>query len=192
MVRKLKEVRRALMKMRHVPVPAQGAWLRRVLQGYFAYHAVWTNLRLLRSFRTPGHSGLDARSAAPQSTPSHAVGPVRAPRKAVDSAHPCPASPAGEALRRHAPEVGAQCGSSARWDLCGGRPERAVPTVTTWSWLLAHVFAIDISQCPRPGCRGTLEVVRVVRDRDEIASVLHGARAPPRPPAPGQLALLPT
>lgn len=52
MVRKLKEVRRALMKMRHVPVPAQGAWLRRVLQGYFAYHAVWTNLRLLRSFRT--------------------------------------------------------------------------------------------------------------------------------------------
>ena len=29
------------------------------------------------------------------------------------------------------PEVGAQCGSSARWDLCGGRPERAVPTATT-------------------------------------------------------------
>ena len=26
------------------------------------------------------------------------------------------------------PEVGAQCGSSARWDLCGGRPVRAVPT----------------------------------------------------------------
>ena len=27
-------------------------------------------------------------------------------------------------------EAGAQCGSSARWDLCGGRPERAVPTAT--------------------------------------------------------------
>jgi len=25
-------------------------------------------------------------------------------------------------------EAGAQCGSSARWDLCGGRPVRAVPT----------------------------------------------------------------
>ena len=25
------------------------------------------------------------------------------------------------------PEVGAQSGSSARWDLCGGRPERARP-----------------------------------------------------------------
>ncbi len=28
------------------------------------------------------------------------------------------------------PEVGAQCGSSARWDLCGGRPVWAVPTAT--------------------------------------------------------------
>ena len=28
------------------------------------------------------------------------------------------------------PEAGAQCGSSARWDLCGGLPERAVPTAT--------------------------------------------------------------
>ena len=28
------------------------------------------------------------------------------------------------------PEVGAQCGSSARWDLRGGRPVRAVPTAT--------------------------------------------------------------
>ena len=26
------------------------------------------------------------------------------------------------------PEVGAQCGSSARWDLCGGRRETGVPT----------------------------------------------------------------
>jgi group II intron reverse transcriptase/maturase len=52
MVAKLKEVRRALMRARHAPVPSQGAWLRKVLQGYFAYHAVWTNLRLLRSFRT--------------------------------------------------------------------------------------------------------------------------------------------
>jgi len=28
------------------------------------------------------------------------------------------------------PERGAQCGSSARWDLCGGPPERVVPTAT--------------------------------------------------------------
>lgn len=29
-----------------------------------------------------------------------------------------------------APEVGAQCGSSARWDLCGGRRVTGVPTAT--------------------------------------------------------------
>jgi hypothetical protein len=27
------------------------------------------------------------------------------------------------------PEAGAQCGNAARWDLYGGPPERAVPTV---------------------------------------------------------------
>ncbi len=52
MARKLKEMRRALMRTRHIPVPAQGAWLSKVLAGYFGYYAVWTNLRLLRSFRT--------------------------------------------------------------------------------------------------------------------------------------------
>ena len=61
----------------------------------------------------------------------------------------------------------------------------------SWSWLLGHVFAIDITVCPRPGCNGRLRLVKVVRDRDEIASILHGARAPPRPAPPGQLALLP-
>ena len=52
MVATLKALRRALMRMRHAPVPMQGAWLRRVLQGYFGYHAIRTNLRRLRSFRT--------------------------------------------------------------------------------------------------------------------------------------------
>src|SRR5260370_42574153 len=33
-------------------------------------------------------------------------------------------------LRRYAPEVGAQCGNPARWDLRGGPPARAVPTAT--------------------------------------------------------------
>lgn len=37
---------------RHKPIPVQGAWLRRVIQGYFGYHAIPTNLRRLGSFRT--------------------------------------------------------------------------------------------------------------------------------------------
>jgi len=37
----------------------------------------------------------------------------------------------GRPETRHAfvPEAGAQCDNSARWDLCGGRPVRAVPSV---------------------------------------------------------------
>jgi hypothetical protein len=33
-------------------------------------------------------------------------------------------------LRRHSSEAGAQCGNSARWDLCGGRSVMVVPTAT--------------------------------------------------------------
>ena len=33
-------------------------------------------------------------------------------------------------LRRHLSEAGAQCGNSARWDLCGGRSVMVVPTAT--------------------------------------------------------------
>ncbi len=46
------------------------------------------------------------------------------------TASPRDAPVPGGALRRHSPEVGAQCGNSARWDLCGGPPARAVPTAT--------------------------------------------------------------
>ena len=39
---------------------------------------------------------------------------------------------AARSLLRHSPEVGAVCGNSARTDLCGGLPARAVPTATKW------------------------------------------------------------
>jgi len=41
-----------LNQRRHEPVPVVGAWLQRVLQGYFAYHAVPTNPFRLNGFRT--------------------------------------------------------------------------------------------------------------------------------------------
>jgi hypothetical protein len=43
---------RLLMKRRHQSVPAQGGWLRRVVQGYFKYQAVPTNVRRKGVFRT--------------------------------------------------------------------------------------------------------------------------------------------
>ncbi len=48
----LKEVKLVLMRRRHLPIPIQGAWLGRVVRGYFAYHAVPTNVQALQSFRT--------------------------------------------------------------------------------------------------------------------------------------------
>jgi group II intron reverse transcriptase/maturase len=48
---KLKEIREELMKRRHAPISAQGAWIGAVVRGYFAYHAVPTNSRRLSSFR---------------------------------------------------------------------------------------------------------------------------------------------
>ena len=40
----LTAIRETLYRRRHEPVPVVGAWLNRVVDGYFAYHAVPTNL----------------------------------------------------------------------------------------------------------------------------------------------------
>jgi group II intron reverse transcriptase/maturase len=49
---KLHEVKAELRKRMHQPVPEQGAWLRSVVRGYFAYHAVPGNWKALGAFRT--------------------------------------------------------------------------------------------------------------------------------------------
>ena len=51
-----------------------------------------------------------------------------------------------------------------------------------WAKLLARVLAIDITLCRK--CGGRMRVLEVVSDLDDIVRVLHGARAPPRPPRP--------
>jgi RNA-directed DNA polymerase len=47
----LTAIRAKLYQRRHEPVPTVGSWLQRVLNGYFAYHAVPTNLLRLDGFR---------------------------------------------------------------------------------------------------------------------------------------------
>jgi RNA-directed DNA polymerase len=49
---KLREVKAALMRGRHAPVPQQGQWLRGVVQGYLNYHAIPGNMTALLVFRT--------------------------------------------------------------------------------------------------------------------------------------------
>ncbi len=48
---KLKEIKEELRRHMHQSIPEQGQWLRLVVQGYFAYHAVPTNLSALGAFR---------------------------------------------------------------------------------------------------------------------------------------------
>ena len=48
---KLKEVGGELRQRMHQAIPEQGAWLRQVVTGYFAYHAVPTNWAALNAFR---------------------------------------------------------------------------------------------------------------------------------------------
>jgi RNA-directed DNA polymerase len=40
-----------LKRRKHEPIPGIGEWLRRVVQGYFNYHAVPSNSRRLSAFR---------------------------------------------------------------------------------------------------------------------------------------------
>ncbi len=48
---KLKEIKDEMRRRMHQPIPEQGAWLKQVVTGFFAYHAVPTNARALEAFR---------------------------------------------------------------------------------------------------------------------------------------------
>jgi group II intron reverse transcriptase/maturase len=48
---KIQSVRVTLRRMRHLPIPVQGQWLRQVVQGHYQYFAVPGNLRSLETFR---------------------------------------------------------------------------------------------------------------------------------------------
>ena len=48
---KLREVKEELRSRMHRAIPEQGRWLRAVVSGFFAYHAVPTNARALDAFR---------------------------------------------------------------------------------------------------------------------------------------------
>jgi group II intron reverse transcriptase/maturase len=48
---RLQEIKRTLRKRMHATIPEQGKWLKSVVTGYYAYHAVPTNVRALGRFR---------------------------------------------------------------------------------------------------------------------------------------------
>jgi RNA-directed DNA polymerase len=48
---KLRAIKEQLRKRMHEPIPQQGHWLKQVVGGFFAYHAVPTNFKALGTFR---------------------------------------------------------------------------------------------------------------------------------------------
>jgi hypothetical protein len=48
---KLRQIKEELRRRMHDSIPMQGQWLRQVVRGYFAYHAVPTNSRAICAFR---------------------------------------------------------------------------------------------------------------------------------------------
>jgi RNA-directed DNA polymerase len=48
---KLRAVKEELRRRMHQPIPEQGEWLCQVVRGFFAYHAVPSNLAALNAFR---------------------------------------------------------------------------------------------------------------------------------------------
>jgi len=51
---RLQEIKVQLLERMHDAIPEQGRWLKAVVTGYFAYHAVPTNSRALGAFRYSG------------------------------------------------------------------------------------------------------------------------------------------
>ena len=113
--------------MFHVPVSEQGRWLGQVVRGYLAYHAVPTNSRKITSFEH--YVTWHWRSALSRRSQKGRVTWARmADRRALAATRQDPTSLAAATLPRQTPEVGAECVSSARSDLSGGRRVTCVPT----------------------------------------------------------------
>ena len=103
-------------------------WLGQVVRGYLAHHAVPTNSQAITSFvhYATWHwkRALGRRS---QKGPRD-LDTLGAARRALAAARQGPAPVSAATLHRQTPEVGAECVSSARSDLFGGRGVTRVPT----------------------------------------------------------------
>ena len=117
----LVEIKEALNRMRHVPVPEQGRWLGQVVRGYLAYFALPTNSRKITSFH---HFVVwHWRRALSRRSQKANVSLMRMETDRCALVATCQDQPslAAASLPRQTPEVGAECVSSARSDLSGGR-----------------------------------------------------------------------
>src|SRR4051812_49169534 len=95
----------------------------------------------LRDVPATGDSALAAAVAPTRTENPTELGTPGGTSPAVDSLPTHPASVPQRALRRHASEVRAVCGSAARTDLCGGRSAMVVPTATAKKLSVLTVYS---------------------------------------------------
>ena len=120
---KLSKVKAELIKRRDLPIPDQGRWLASVVRGHFNYYAVPDNGKAITAFRYRRHPSLAPSAPASQPATPDDLEADRSPRRTMATSSPDRASLAEQSASTPSPKAGAQCVSSARWDLCGGQPE---------------------------------------------------------------------
>ena len=95
---KLKSVKTEMRRRMHHPIPEQGRWLARVLQGHYNYYAVPDNSEALHGFRRTGDPALAPGASASQpERPDHLEAHAR-PRRPMATRTPDPSSLAQPAL----------------------------------------------------------------------------------------------
>jgi group II intron reverse transcriptase/maturase len=122
MTGKIREVTLEMRRRMHQPIARQGRWLEAVVRGHYAYYGVPTNVHALGAFRKAiamaWYKTLRRRSQRRRLNWRRMHHLVTRWIPAARIVHPWP-------NQRFAarPKIRAQCGSSARWDLYGGRFE---------------------------------------------------------------------
>jgi RNA-directed DNA polymerase len=129
LVAKLQAIKTELKRRRHEPIASVGAWLRKVISGYYQYHAVHGNLPRLELFRWRlrwvwwrALSRRSQRSRLPMDRLNRLLAngfQSLASYILILCSALTPAIRGGSRMRR-----------SARTDLCGGRSAMIVPTAT--------------------------------------------------------------
>ena len=119
MVAKLKAIKAELQHRKHHRTSEVGAWLRKVVLGYYQYHAVPGNTGQLRIFQASHLPVVAERSRPSQSTRAGGLGPSQPTAQPVDSATHAFCILILTTLRRHSSSVRAVC-VNAHVRICAG------------------------------------------------------------------------
>ena len=121
LVAKLKPIKVGLQRRMHDRMAEVGAWLRKVVLGYYQYHAVPGNMTQLRIFKLRVQAMAEC-SGSPQSARTDALGPFYPSLKPVDSSTPRSAPLSRCTLLRHSSFVRAVCVDALVRICAGGDP----------------------------------------------------------------------